>query len=132
MTLFTFDAEDVVRGTLLKTGWYPLEVTKVEEGIAKSSGNPKVTVSFRCLEGEREPDGEKVTGVPLFTTFSPSAPGFAMAFFKALGAGDIKAGTSLNLSDETCKGKKVEGYVIQDQYEGKTNNKIADYRPISS
>lgn len=128
--MFEFTAEDVVRGTLLKTGWYPLEVTKVEHGIAKSSGNPKVTVSFKCLEGESEPDGVKVQGVPLFTTFSPGAPGFTMAFFKALGA-TVVAGAKLELSDETCKGKKLEGYVTQDQYEGRTNNKIADYRPIA-
>jgi len=130
MALFDFTPEDVARGAILQPGWYTLEVKKVEDGIAKSSGNPKVTVTFSCLDG-KDHDGNDAVGVPLVTTFSPGAPGFAIDFCNALGANIGKEGKAgIRIDMESCGGKRLQGFVKNDVYEGKTQNKVDGYRPI--
>jgi len=130
MALFDFTAEDVARGTVLQPGWYPIEVKKVEDGIAKSTGKPKVTISFVCLEGTAS-DGSLVQNVPLASTFSPEYPSFIINFAKACGAEIPKQGLKgLRIDDETLKGKKLSGYVKNQEYEGRTVNNLADYRPL--
>lgn len=132
MALFDITPEDVARGTLVRPGWYPAEVTKVEDGLSKSKGKPKTDVHFKILEAE-DHQGEKVNGVPAVTTFSPEYPSFAINFLNALGANIGKDGkTGVNLSDDTAKGKRLMIYIKNDEYEGKMNNKVADYRPLDS
>jgi len=130
MVVFDFTAEDVARGSILSPGWYTLEVSKVEDGIAKSSGNPKTTVSFKCLDG-KDHEGNDVAGVPLTTTFSPGAPGFAIDFCNALGANIGKEGKAGVKIDSSIVGQKLRGFVKNEVYEGKTQNKVDGYQPLS-
>jgi len=107
-----------------------MEITKVEDGIAKSSGKPKTTVSFKCLDG-KDHEGNDAPGVPLITTFSPEAPGFAINFCNALGAGIGKEGKAGIRIDQSIVGNKLRGFVKNEVYEGRTTNKVADYQPLS-
>ena len=128
--LFDFTEEDVARGAIIQPGWYTLEITKVEDGIAKSSGKPKTTVFFKCLDA-LDHSGTAAPGVPLATTFSPSAPGFAIDFCNALGANIGKEGKRDVAIDSNLVGQKLRGFVQNDQYEGRTTNKVAGYQPLS-
>ena len=131
MALFDFTAEDVARGAILQPAWYNLQVKKVEDGIAKSSGKPKVDVHLVCMDG-KDHEGNDVPNVPLQVTFSPEYPSFAINFCNALGAGIGKDGKKgVNITPDLV-GKRLMGYVKNDQYEGRTVNKVADYRPTGS
>ena len=132
MALFDFTPEDVARGAVLQPGWYPLEVKKVEDGIAKTSGKPKVDVHFTVLQAI-DASGSEISGVPIVNTFSPEYPSFALSFVNAIGGNVGKEGKKgINISNETCQGKRLLGYVKNDQYEGRTLNKLADFRPLDS
>ena len=132
MGLFDFSAEDVAGGTILQPGWYPLEITKVEDKVSKQ-GNDMTVVYMKCLEGVSS-TGDTVSGVRVNpVNFVKTAPFFAVAFAKAIGVEFTKDGKKgVDFSQSTLLGKKVIGYVKNDIYEGRTQNVVADYKPFGS
>ena len=132
MGKLTFGPEDIAVGQPLKPGWYPAVVERVTDGTTKA-GDEMIKVVLNLLEAETHTD-DKVANVKLTTQFMPKYPAFARTFLTALGAdvsGKVKADKSatFELNADTAEGKRLEVYVKNDQYEGRTTNKATDYRP---
>ena len=130
MGLFDITPEDVARGTLLQPGWYPGVIKQVTDKPATTDGTNVSHVGITILEA-LDHSGAAVQNVPVLATFSVKAPGSAINFLNALGANIGKEGKkSVDLSDATCKGKKVSVYIKNDIYDGRTLNKCADFKPM--
>ena len=132
MALFDFSPEDVAGGTILQPGWYPLEITKVEDKNSKA-GNPMTVVYMKCLEGFSA-DGSPVQNVRVNpVNFVAAYPSFAVSFARAVGVvfepGQKK---SVPFTQESLGGKKVMGFVKNEIYEARTQNVVADYKPMGS
>lgn len=131
MALFDVTPEDVARGTILQPGWYPAVVSKTEDRPAKTDGSNVTFVTLRLLEA-RDSDGNGVSNVNVVATFSVKAPGSIINFANALGNKIGKDGKKgVEISDRTCKDRKVSVYVKNDVYEGRTINKVADFKPLA-
>ena len=131
MALFNITAEDVARGTLLQPNWYVAEITKCEDDKTKG-GDDCVNVYMKALDGVDE-EGNSAPNVPVFRNFMPKYPSFAINFLNALGANIGKQGKSdLNISDETCKGKRLKVYIKRGEYNGKGTNEVADFKPLDA
>lgn len=131
MALFDFTAEDVARGTLLQPGWVIAEVKEVKDDTTKA-GEVCTKVSLTALDGVDDA-GESAPNVPLYTQFMPRYPSFAINFANALGAGIGKSGKAgVNITQETCGGKRLKVYVKRTEYLGQFKNEVADYRPLDS
>jgi hypothetical protein len=132
MGLFDFSPEDVAGGTILQPGWYPLEITKVEDKVSKN-GNAMTVIYLKCLEGISQ-SGETVQNVRVNpVNFVAAYPGFAVPFAKAVGvvfeSGQKK---SVPFNQESLGGKKILGYVKNEIYESRTQNVVADFKPFGS
>ncbi len=131
MALFDFTAEDVARCTLLQPGWVIADVKKVEDALTKAD-EPCVKVTLLALDGIDD-SGEIAPNVPLYTQFMPRYPSFAISFANALGANIGKNGKAgVNITQETCGGKRLRVYVKRTEYQGQFKNEVADYRPLDS
>jgi len=132
MALFDFApeviAEATARGTLLKPGWYNVEIFSVDDEAKSKKGEDMTKVVFNCLDA-RDNDDNLVPGVKLFTQFMPLYPAFAINFVNALGANLGKEGKKGIKIDKSLIGKKLRVFVVRGMYEGKSNNQIEDYRP---
>lgn len=130
MGLFDISPEDVARGTLLQPGWYPGLISKVVDKPATTDGTNVSHVSISIMEA-LDHSGAAVQNVPVLATFSVKAPGSAINFLNALGANIGKDGKKgVDISDATCKGKRVKVYIKNDTYDGRTLNKCADFAPL--
>ena len=126
MSKYNITPEDMARTKLVEPGDYLMEITKIEEKPSKTDGSINTIIHLKGLEGES-------AGVPLWAQFNEKAPGFAIPFIKALGGNlDPKKGGSFEISNETCKGKKVIGTLVHQEYQGQTRNAIRDFRPAGT
>lgn len=121
MTLLNITDEDLLRGTLLKPGWYPVHINEVAETAAKTDGSTFWKMRSVIRAGENK-------GVPLDFGFSEKAPGFAIPFLKAITGHDVKAGNA-NLA--LASGRDLDVYVTNGVYNGKPTNNVTDYRKPS-
>lgn len=126
MPKFNITPEDMARTKLVEPGDYLMEITKIETKVAKKDQSTNTLVHLKGLEGES-------LGVPFYSMFNEKAPGFAIPLIKALGGNlDPKKGGTFDISNETCKGKKVIGTVVHSEYEGQVRNNVRDFRPATS
>ena len=120
---FTFSEEDILRGTLVKPTWYPVEVSEVND-ITASTGAQGTEITVKILDGQYK-------GVPVNIRYYENAPGFAKNFVSALGA-TIKVGLEVNF-DNKLVGKKLEAYIKNSKSnKGNDFNEIADWRPLKA
>lgn len=131
---FTYNAEGVKPwsgGSLLvPTGKYRLRIVDTEEGRTLK-GDYKVTVKVRVVGGDHDGKtipfhtvtfkGRDEEGKPL-----PGA-GRAIHFLKTIGEPWEGEFTVNHL---TWRGKEFIGDVIEDEYNGKVNNKIKEVMPV--
>lgn len=136
MALFNFTQEDVAGTTILQPTWYPLEVTRADEGVSKA-GNNMITVFFKCI-GANEADGspmspDKIKNIrvkPANFVTDGAGRKFAVPFVKALGATLGAEGGQVELKPEALIGKKVRGFIKNTIWEGRTQNEVVDYQPF--
>jgi hypothetical protein len=132
MALFTITQEDLNKGKLVEPAvWYPVEIVKVEDKTAKTSGADMILVHLLITAGEFK-------GTTLYQNFMPDFPGFIVDFLAAIQGvertKDFEAkvlNNPIDVSDKTCKGRKLEVYVTRGSYNNKPNNQIEGYRPAA-
>ena len=134
--MFNFTAEDVAGTTILQPTWYPLEITRADEGVSKA-GNNMITVFYKCIAANNA-DGtpmspemlKNVRVKPANFVTEGAGRKFAVALCKALGAQLSAEGGKVELKSETLVGKKVRGFVKNTIWEGRTQNEVVDYQPF--
>ena len=115
--------EDVARTRAITQGpgWYPLTVKNITvEENKKGDANNFVT-DFEVNEG---PD----KGCRSRVWFSEKAMGMMVPFLKALGI-DVPNTGLADFDLEPAIGRQLKGYLQIEQYEGKDQNALKDYRP---
>lgn len=124
MAKFVITPGDALRGKPIKPGWYPAEIIKVEEKLAKTDQSQNVNVSWRILAGEFK--NHEVT-----RTFNEKAPGFLIEFLESFGAKLNKdQNTEVELGDNLVT-KKQQIYIVNGEYNGKTTNNVESFRPFA-
>lgn len=124
MSLFKFTKDDINRGKLVNPGeWYPSEIISYERATAKD-GSGLDKFKARIIDGEFE-------GVPLYFQFSEKAPGFAIPFAEAILEQKVEEDTEFELS-HALVGRKIDIYVTRSLYNGKEQNNVANFRPLSA
>lgn len=132
MALFTITQDDINKGKLVEPAvWYPVEVVKVEDKVAKTSGADMILVHLLIRDGEFK-------GTTLYQNFMPDFPGFIVDFLAAISGTERTKefeqkilNNPIDISDKTVKGKKLEVYVTRGSYNNKPNNQIEGYRPAA-
>jgi hypothetical protein len=126
---FRIQAEDLLRGTIIdEAGWYPCTVQSAEEKLSKSGDSMNCNITFKLL------GPEKYNGVTVYKTFSEKAPGMAAPFFLACGAKADENGKLLpgEFDFDATVGRKLQVYIKQRVYEGRPQNDVADFRPLTT
>lgn len=125
MAKIQFSKEEILSGAIVTPGWYNAEIMKIDEKPKKDDdGSINVFVTVKLTSGEYA--GCAIYGY----LFNTKAVGFAKDFIAAvmgIEPRDLKAGEDFEVCQETCGGKQVDVYVINDEYNGKPTNKLADW-----
>lgn len=122
---FKVTAEELAMGTLVDPGWYPVEITKVEDTKSKGSGAAGVIVSAKIIGGKDE-----FIGVPVTTRFYESGAGFTVNFFAAVGHTVVAGGENPDINNQNFKGQRMQWFIDRGEFNGKKNNQVNDYRAI--
>lgn len=127
MPKLAFTREDLLAGMIVRPDWYPLEVVKIEEKDKKQDqdGSLNVFALMKITSGEFE-------GVQVYQyLYNTKAPVFVIPFVKAImGVEELSEGDEFDISDATCKGKQIDGMLINEEYNNKPQNKIVDFAPL--
>lgn len=120
-----FTEEGLKRGTVVKPGWYVLDIKNIEEkpagSDAKRPGSMNWSVELSIVGGD-------FNGVPLYKTFNEYGDGFAAPYFKSLGV-NVAAGVEVDF--HATKGKRLRGYVKNRLYNNNMINDVVDFMPLN-
>ena len=116
---------------LIPAGRYRLKIVDTTEGKSKK-GDPMVTVDFKVVGGEQEGKGLRFHNVTFFGRdgdgLALPGSGIAVHFLKTIG--QPWEGDSYEVNHIKWRGKEVIAEVIEDEYNGKVNNKIKEVFPV--
>lgn len=126
MPTVEFTRTDILRGKVLEPGWYPMEVKSVTEEVSSKGDSTNYVVELEVLSPAH------VVGTPLKVYFNEKAKGRMIPFVNACGA-DVNDKTvsvekPMAIDIDKCVNKKVQGYVKNETYDGRTINKVEDWR----
>lgn len=110
------------RGKVVEAGWYPVAISKMTEKVSSKGDSMNTIVEMVIAAGPFK-------DVPLMKYFNDKAPGAIIPFLKGLGIQIPEDGGEFALDENTVVGKHLEAYVKPDEYQGKTVNSVADFRP---
>ena len=121
MPKITISREDLQRGKVLDPGWYPAEITDVQDKASKKGDSINTTISFDIADGPFK-------GCKVFRLFNEKAPGFAVPFLQALGVEIPEDGGTFDLKNAI--GRKIMVYVKNELYEGSMMNRVEGFKPL--
>ncbi len=110
---------------LLPPGWYVLKIFEAEERQSKK-GNDMILVKCKVVNKPEYKEAELWHYVVFLPKDVPGA-GISVMFRKAIG---VPHGGDDIVDAEDWVGKKFQGHVIQDTYDGKTRNKIESIKGL--
>lgn len=126
MPTITIGREDVLRGKTLEPGWYPVTVKATSEEVSKGGDSTNYLVDL-VVDAP-----EAIAGTPLRVYFNEKAIGRAIPFVNACGASidenTVKSDNPVSIDLEKTVGKKIMAYVNNDTYEGRTVNRVEDFK----
>jgi hypothetical protein len=123
MPLLKFTPADIQKSKLLDDGWYGLTVKKCTDWVPSKDGKSlNLTVSM-VVEGENDKEIDYI--------INNTGMGFHVALFAAVMGIPVKKvqdepALLESFDTESLPGKKVDGHIIQNTFNGSTNNKIAN------
>jgi hypothetical protein len=121
MGMFDIDETDILEGTILDPGWYPVTVRTCEEKASQKDGSAYWAMTGVVANGSGK-------GVPLRWAFSEKFKSPAITFLRALGV-DVKPG---QVDLEGSVGKTLSIYIDNELYNGRMQNKAGDYRVLAA
>lgn len=136
--MFNYDATDIEPTTggqakLLPKRWFSFEILNFtsrdgvnypKEGFTKKNNYPKIDFLAEVVDDE-EFNGERIFHSVTFMPKGKDGAGMAIHFLKTIG--EPYEGQITPNADEWV-GKRFMGYVIQDEYQGKKNNKLGEIK----
>lgn len=127
---FKYDSRGVeVKGPVVKLlpdqRWYKFKITETEEQVSQK-GNPMVKCVCQVVN-EPEYLGHELWHWVTFLDKEAKGAGIAINFLSAIG--EPHDGV-FDVDSDDWVGKRFEGWVITDEYNGKKNNKINMVRPV--
>ena len=126
MSILRVDFTNVEEFEVMPTDIYPVVITGIEERAGKTSGLPYLNVEMAVTEGEYE--GRKLWGM---VSFSPKAAFKVKEFLVACGVSAEELEGNYDVEPEDYIGIEILASVIVDQYNGKENNKVESFLPLS-
>lgn len=129
MPAISFNTADILRARVMEKGWKPLQITAIEGPTANSKKDGfNYTVVFTLIE-DSDLAGKEFKRVFSNKAISMMIPLIAAA--RGLKESDIpKEGFTLD-TDELL-GKKIDGLVDTDTYEGQLKNVVEVYLPYKA
>jgi hypothetical protein len=125
MPLLKVTTSDIQKSKILQEGWFGLQCKGVSDWTPSSDGkstNMKVTF---LVEGT---DGKEMEHI-----INSKGIGFQCALFASFENLTLKAyqdkAADQELDTDKWVGKKVDGHVIVDTYQGRNNNKFSTFMP---
>lgn len=120
---------------VLPKRWYEFEIVPFiskdgkmypVEGYTKENKYPKVDMLVEIVN-DAEFDGERIFHTVTFMPKDKKGAGMAIHFLKTIGQpweGEFQ------VDSKNWINKRFMGYVVQDEYNGKTRNKIGEIKPL--
>lgn len=127
--MFDIKERDILRSKEITPGFYSIKIENAFEDVAGTDGSKVIKFEGVIVDGE-------FAGVPLNWQFSEKAPGFAIPFFKALGApigekgAELEKGGSLN--EKNAIGKTIKVGVKNELYQGRKVNRADQFLPLDA
>lgn len=123
MALLKFTASDILKSKILEEAWYGLTCTKVVEPKASKDGD---SVNYKVVFLVDNAEGKELEYV-----INSKGLGFHVSLIAAMMGKSKKElkPEAISVDMEEWVGKKVDGRIVQDAYNGIPNNKIADFLP---
>lgn len=132
MSIINFTPGDVLRSRVLDQGWASFVISSVTYQQNKEKDAMNWKVIFTLIDKSPELDGKVIERY-----FSDKAPSMMLPLIYA--ARGIKMVDKMKeipegfaFDTEELVGKKVDGNVKQDTYQGNINNKLEEYAPYKS
>lgn len=139
--MFTFDSTGIdpdVRGggsKQLPKRWFDLEVIEFVSKDGKEyplygktkNGDPKVDCLVKVINDPEFSD-ERIFHTVSFLPKDNKGAGMAIHFLKTIGQ---PWEGKFSVVPKNWVGRQFKGYIVQDEYLGKTKNKIGEIKPIS-
>lgn len=121
MSVIKFMPADILRGKLLDAGWYGLSIKSATDWAKSKDGQ-----SLNCIITFVVDNSE---GKEIDYVINSKGLGFHVPLLAAvMGVKDLDP-KEIELDTSTLAGKKVDGKVIVDEYNGNLNNKISTFLP---
>lgn len=109
----------------IKTGTYYMEILATEEGISAKGKNPMVKVTMGVIDDPML-YGKKIVHYVTFMDKNKPGAWMSVHFLKTIGEpweGDFI------VDPKRWIGRRLEAYVIEEDYEGKKTNKVKTLKP---
>lgn len=127
--MFNIAERDILRSKEITPGFYLTKIENAYEDVAGTDGSKVIKFEGIIVEGE-------FAGVPLNWQFSEKAPGFAIPFFRALGAPIGVAGSELekggSMNEKNAIGKTIKVGVKNEMYQGRKVNRADQFLPADA
>lgn len=129
MGIIEFSQREILKGKVVKPGFYLVEIDKVSESPSKDGAS----INYRIDEAtilEDEGGDKEFAGVPTpYWNYNSKNPRFMIPFFEAITGEKIEAGTRIGWGSQ-LQGKKLYVFIDNDKFEGRPVNRIKDdYKP---
>jgi hypothetical protein len=127
---FSISKEDMLRSKVVQPGVYVLLIKDINQGPGKNDPDSITTTVDFVIESGPDPKG---IGVPLKYWISEKAAGLSQDFFvKVTGKALPDDGITMTADQlNSLIGRKVKAYLKPEKYQGKDQNKIDGFLPMS-
>lgn len=129
MSVIKFSTGDVLRSKMLANDWYKWLITAIRGPYpSKDQTSNNFEVTFTLIEHTPDTNGKEMKRV-----FSAKAMSMMIPLIEAVRgvpAGTLKEGFDFDFDE--FLGKKVDGLVTTDTYEGQLQNRVETYAPYGS
>lgn len=131
MPIIGFKTADILKSKVMEEEWCHFIISHVSEPVkSKSSDSYNYNVTFTLCE-YHNPD---LNGKEIVRSFSAKAIGMMLpliAAVRGVKVADIPP-ADFQLDTDELVGKKIDGKIKVDVYEGNPNNKLEEYAPYKS
>lgn len=128
---FSISREDMLRSKVVKPGVYVLKIKDINQGPGKADPDSTTTTFEFVIESGPDASG---TGVPIPYWISEKAAGLSRDLFeKVTGKALPDDGMSLTADQlNSLIGRQVKAYIKPEKYQGKDQNKIDGFLPMTA
>ena len=125
MPLLKVTVSDIQKSKILTEGWFGMQCVRIIDWAPSTDGKSANMKVVFLIEGT---DGKEIEHL-----INSKGIGFQCAMFAALDNLTLKQyqdkAADAELDTDKWIGKKVDGHIIVDTYQGRNNNKISTFMP---